>query len=420
MNNSKLCSPQSCTLCMACVNICHQAAIALTTDENGYEKIHIDSEKCIDCGLCTKVCNRREAVVRNNPLTCFAAQATDKERLMGSASGGAFQTIARYVLCNGGVCYGSEGKIYQGQYTATHVRIDTPDDLYRILNSKYIPSIIGDSYKQAKADLQKGLFVLFCGTPCQIQGLKAYLGTDYDNLLTTDLICHGVASTQIFGDYIGELEKRDNITVVDYQFRDKSVSWGTNFCYSYYKNSNTSKKVKVRHCPREASSYMINYLKGNIFRENCYDCALSCSERVSDFTLGDYWEIETEHPEFVTQSKPSIVLRQGVSCILVNTQKAADFIGNISSEMILREVTFESVASHNGNLRRSSKRGRSRDAFLESYRQYGYSSVEDQYRKKVSGKMVVYNLKNMLKSRLPDRVRIFIYNTPFLRKIVFH
>lgn len=420
MNDSKLCATQDCTLCMACYNVCPKNAVVLTTDENGYEKLYIDSDKCINCGLCTKVCNQREKVVRKSPVSCYAAQATDKLKLRASASGGAFQMVAQYVLQNGGVCYGSEGKIQDGQYTAKHIRIDSLDDLHLILNSKYIPSIIGDTYKEAKADLEKGVTVLFCGTPCQIQGLKAYLGKDYENLLTTDLVCHGVASTQIFNDYLDETEKRDDISIVDYRFRDKSVSWGTNFCYSYYKNNDSARKIRVRHCPREASSYMINYLKGNIFRENCYQCSLSCDERVSDFTFGDYWEIETEHPEFVTKSKPSIVLRQGVSCILVNTKKAEYFLGKISSEMVLYKVTFESIASHNGNLCRSSKRGRGRDAFLQTYRESGYSAVEDTYRKKVRKKMVVYNLKNSLKSHLPDRLRILIYKTPFLRKIVFH
>lgn len=420
MNNSKLCASQDCTLCMACINACPEKAIFMITDENGYEKLGIDSEKCINCGICSKVCNRREDVPRNTPLKCYAAQATDKAKLMNSASGGAFQMVAQYVLKNGGVCYGSEGKLVNGQYTAQHIRIDSLENLDRILNSKYVPSLIFDTYRQVKADVEKGMLALFCGTPCQIQGLKAFLGKDYDNLLTVDLICHGVASTQIFNDYLDEAENRESITIVDYQFRDKSVSWGTNFCYSYYKNNDTAKKIRIRHCPREASSYMFNYLKGNIFRENCYQCSLSSGERVGDFTFGDYWEIESEHPEFVTKSKPSMSLKKGVSCILVNTQKAGDFLRNISSEMILHEVAFDSIASHNSNLCRSSKRGRGRETFLQTYRESGYSAVEKSYRKKVQKKIIIYNLKNMLKSRLPDRIRILIYKTPFLRKIVFH
>ncbi len=420
VQNIKLCAQKDCTLCKACVNICPKDAIITSRDEYGYEKLEIDSQKCIDCGLCFKVCKQRDEVKANTPIICFAAQATDRDKLKLSASGGVFQILARQVLENGGVCYGSEGKLEDGKYTAAHIRIDATEDLHRILNSKYIPSDATDAYKNAKVDLEGGKFVLFCSTPCQIQGLKAFLGKEYENLLTADLICHGVTSTSLFNGYLDELEKKDNITITDYQFRDKSISWGTNFCYSYYKNKSKSKHIKVRHCPREASSYMIHYLRGNIFRENCYSCPLSSGKRVSDFTLGDYWAIETEHPEFVTKTKPHISLKRGVSCILVNTQKAEDYVGNISSEMVLHKVTFDSIATNNDNLVKSSARGQERERILKIYSEKGYSEIEELYRRKVGKKMIVYNVKNVLKSRLPDRLRILIYRTPFLSRLVFH
>ena len=420
MVESKLCSRQDCTLCMACVSICPKSAIKISVDENGYEMLGVNAEACINCGLCTGVCTQRSKVDAKEPLMCYAAQAVDRDKLRKSASGGAFQLLAEYVLKNGGVCYGAESVLADGHYSVSHIRIDSLNDLHRILNSKYVPSNASTAYKNAKKDLESGRFVIFCSTPCQILGLKAFLSKDYKNLLTVDLICHGVTSTHLFNDYLDEIEIRDDITITDYQFRDKSVSWGTNFCYSYYKNNDSSKKIKVRHCPREASSYMIHYLKRNIFRDNCYSCSLSATKRVSDFTLGDYWEIETEHPEFVTKTQPAISLRRGVSCILANTMKAKDFVENISSEMILHEVTFESVAAHNDNLLSSSRKGSGREEFLSVYSEKGYSAIESQYRAKVGKKMLIYNIKNVLKSRLPDRIRILIYRTPFLRKIIFH
>lgn len=420
MNKEKLCASHDCTLCMACLNTCSHNAIYLSTDDTGYEKIVIDNTKCVDCGLCTRVCNRREEVVRNTPRVSLAAQALEKNRLKNSASGGAFQMLALSVLENGGICYGAEGLYENGCYSVQHTRIDAIEDLERILNSKYVPSLIGQSYSQAKADLESGKVVLFSGTPCQIQGLKAFLNKDYANLLTADLICHGVTSARIFMDYIHEVEKTEAITIVDYQFRDKSVSWGTNFCYSYYKNNDPRKTIKIKHCPREASSYMIHYLKGNIFRENCYNCSLSCTQRVSDFTLGDFWEIETEYSEFVTKAKPRIVLRQGVSCILANTEKAENYVQTLDSKMVMHEVTLESIVKHNGNLRAPSKRGKERDDLLKTYRECSYEAIENRYRKTILKKAPIYNLKNILKSYLPDRVRILIYKTPFLRRIVFH
>lgn len=400
---------------MACFNVCPSDAIFIDCDENGFETVNISDDKCINCGKCYKVCTAKEEVRRNTPKTCFAAQMKDEKALMNSASGGAFQSLALSVLEKGGVCYGCFAEIGDGGYAAQHIRIDSTDDLEKILNSKYIPSRINYAYRQALDDLNAGKTVLFSGTPCQIEGLYAFLGKDYENLITSDIICHGVTSEKLFNDYLSTVEKRDCIKITEYLFRDKSISWGTNFCYSYKKGE----KTYTRHCPREDSSYMANYLRGNIFRENCYSCTLANTNRVSDFTFGDYWEIEKEHPEFVTASTPKISLRRGVSCVLVNTEKAEQNIDLLKDKMVMHEVTLESITSHNGNLRAPSAKGKERGAVLETYKTGGYSAIDEAYIKRVGNKKYKYRLKNALKSHLPDRVRILCYRNRFLSKIVF-
>ena len=416
---STVCPPKDCVLCMACVNACPKKAIYLDEDENGYERIRVNIEKCIDCGICESVCERRKDVFRNTPKISYAAQAKEHKSLQKSASGGAFQMIAQHVLEKEGVCYGCAFEKEGKRFHAKHVRIDSISELPQILNSKYIPSIIGNTFQEALEDLSYGKIVLFSGTPCQIQGLKAFLNKDYDNLLTVDVICHGITSTKMFNDYVEQIENRDKIRVVNYLFRDKSISWGTNFCYSYYKEKDAKKRIFVKHCPREASSYMIHYLRGDIFRENCYSCMLSNTKRVSDFTLGDYWEIEREHPEYVTKYKPRIVLRRGVSCILANTEKATCFVADLKDKMIMHQVALESITAHNGNLVTPSSCGVGREQLLQNYREHGYALIEENYRKTVGRKKILYNIKNFLKSYLPDWVRICIYKYSFLRRIVF-
>ena len=327
--------------------------------------------------------------------------------------------LARIVLEKGGVCYGSALEKENGMFAAKHVRIDSLGELPKILNSKYIPSVTGMAFLKAKEDLVQGRLVLFSGTPCQIQGLMAFLGRDYGNLLTADLVCHGITSTNLFNDYLACLEKTEGIGITDFSFRDKSVSWGTNYCFAYYKKTDGKKREKRRHCPREASSYMHHYLRGNIFRENCYSCSRSNTERVSDFTLGDYWEIESEHPEFVTKYSPRISLRRGVSCILVNSPKAEEFVELLEDKMILHAVTLESIVAHNSNLAEPSPRGMDRDRLLQMYRECGYEPIEEEYRRLVADRMKVYYLKNTLKSRLPDWIRVLIYRSSVLRKLVF-
>lgn len=415
-----ICANEKCTLCMACFNVCPKGAIFVDTDENGFSRINIDDVRCVDCGLCKKVCQRRSTVSKEVAQTAYAAQARDQKALEKSASGGAFQMLAQLILERGGVCYGSEFIKEDGNYQARHTRIDTLEELHRILNSKYIPSMIGNIYQQVKQDLRKGKHVLFSGTPCQIQGLRAYLDQEYENLWTADLICHGVTSAKLFNDYIRCIEYREGIEIVDYCFRDKSVSWGTNFSYSYHDADDAKKRVRSRHCPREASSYMIHYLRGNIFRESCYYCDCARLQRVSDFTLGDYWGIEQEHPEFVTKLRPNMALRGGVSCILVNTKKGGTLVHALAAKMVLREVTVESVAAHNGNLRAPSDKGNQRAWVLKTYREDGYAPIDAAYQKTVEKKMPLYRAKNFLKSRLPDIVRILIYRSPVLSRIVFH
>ena len=402
---------------MACANICPVDAIYIKTDEYGFEAIDIENEKCIKCGKCYQVCTAKSKVNRNTPLRCFAAQMNDRSALMNSASGGAFQSLALSVLQKGGVCYGCSSEMSDNGFEARHIRIDKVDDLDKILNSKYIPSFIQRSYNLALKDLKNGKTVLFSGTPCQIEGLNAFLGKDYDNLITSDIICHGVTSKKLFNDYLKAVEKRDNIIITDYLFRDKSISWGTNFCYSYKKAN--SEKVYTRHCPREESSYMAHYLRGNIFRENCYSCTLANTNRASDFTFGDYWEIEREHPEFVTSSSPRINLRCGVSCILANTEKAIGYLPLLEEKMLIKEVTLDSITPHNGNLNAPSPKGADRIAVLEECKTNGYSSIDKQYVKRIGASLKKYRIKNALKSHLPDRIRIFCYNTPALSKIVF-
>lgn len=415
-----ICPHEKCTLCMACVNICPKNAIYMDYDEYGYEMIRINPHLCVDCGLCDQVCQKRQSVTRNIPRLNYAAQMANKTALRASASGGAFQTLAKIVLEQDGVCYGCAFDKENDGFHARHVRIDRLSDLPRILNTKYIPSLVGYTYREAMVDLKAGRLVLFSGTPCQIQGLRSYLTRDYENLLTVDLICHGVSGSRYFNDYVGCVENRENIRITDFSFRDKSVSWGTNFCYSYYKQDDELKKIRQQHLPREASSYTMHYLRGDIFRENCHTCTLSCVERVSDFTLGDYWEIEQEHPEFVISKRPSMSLRGGVSCILANTDRAQKLMPLLEKKMIVHPVSLKSVSDHNGNLQKPTPPGVDRERIITTYRTSGYQPIDDAYRKSVGKKMIVYRLKNILKSRLPDRVRILIYRSTALRRLVFH
>ena len=374
-----ICCEEKCTACMACANACPKGAIDIGINKYGYEKVVIDNGKCVDCGLCAKVCARRMQIERHSPIKCYAGQSRDSEKLKHSASGAAFQMLAEIVLEMGGVCYGCAGKMINGEYSAYHVRVTNVDELQSILNSKYILSHIGTTYQQIKEDLKNGKLVLFGGTPCQALGLKSFLNNEYENLIVVDVICHGVTSKTIFNDYLREVEKEQNIVITDYIFRDK---------------------------------------RGDISRENCFSCEMSNTNRVSDFTFGDYWAIEIEHPEFIVRKDPALSIRKGINCMMVNTEKGMQYLSKLQEKMVMYEVDLASITRHNSNLLKPSKRGKARDAVLENYYMEGYKKIEENYNDTVGKKRTVYAAKNMIKTHIPDKLRVQIYRMKFLRKLL--
>ena len=45
-----------CCGCYGCYNICPTKAIEMVEDEKGFKYPSVNNEKCVDCGLCEKVC----------------------------------------------------------------------------------------------------------------------------------------------------------------------------------------------------------------------------------------------------------------------------------------------------------------------------------------------------------------------------
>ena len=147
-----------------------------------------------------------------------------------------------------------------------------------------------------------------------------------------------------FNDYLREVEKEQNIVITDYIFRDKKAGWGSNFCYSYYNNGDKN-KIKIKRFPKEGASHEIHYLRGDISRENCFSCEMSNTNRVSDFTFGDYWAIEIEHPEFIVRNDPALSIRKGINCMMINTEKGMQYLSKLQEKMVMYEVDMASIRS---------------------------------------------------------------------------
>ena len=395
MNEIKLCKRENCYGCFACFNICPKNAISVLPDKYGFLYPKIDSKKCINCGLCKKVCINKNLNL-NVPMECSVAVSNDDKLLLQSSSGAIFAALAIEILNKNGTVYGCSMEYGETIYPK-HIKIQDKEDLYKLQGSKYAKSDINTIYKEVKNDLKNGRFVLFSGIPCQIAGLKSFLEiskSDTSNLYAIDIICHGTPSSKMFIDYIKFLEKKLKGKIINLNFRNKKYNWtlrGT----ILYKNTNNRIKEKILYS--NLSSYYKNFLAGNIYRENCYSCMFAQEKRIGDITIGDYWGIENEHPEYLKQNGGKIDIQKGVSCLLINSEKGKKLIREYGNKIMKFSSEFEKIARHNGQLLAPSKLSQEREKILEKYSEKGYSAVDDYYYKKIGLKKYFYKIYYLIK-----------------------
>ena len=207
-----ICDKKNCTGCFACYNICPKEAIVMKKDEYGNVYPEIIKEKCIDCGLCKKVCPQlKEKLDLKEPITAYAMYNKDSKKRSESASGGAASTFYEHILNKKGVIYGASNLF--GKEEFSFIRIEDKKDLYKVKGSKYVHCYINDILIQVKKDLLDNRDVIFIGTPCQVSGLKSFLMKEYDNLITVDIVCHGVPSQDLFDKAIESYERKNNCKI---------------------------------------------------------------------------------------------------------------------------------------------------------------------------------------------------------------
>lgn len=386
----------------ACMNSCSKNAISMAKDKYGFVFPEIDSSLCIECGLCSKVCAFQNVNETGSPLRVFAAARKDKTKIAKSASGGIFAVLAESMIEMGGVVFGSSMEYHDENLLPRHIAVSSRTDLVKLQGSKYVQSALGSSYKDVKKALNEGRKVLFSGTPCQIAGLKSFLGKDYENLITVDIICHGVPSADFFQSYIRSEEKKRNVRITDYVFRSKENGWGLNAAMKYRDKNGREGIIKF---PYYKSSYFNMFIDAQTYRESCYNCKYTCEHRPGDITLGDFWGITVAHPEAVTENGGLLDMKTGISSVIINTQKGLDYFLKLDSQYDAVESTFADVARFNPQLTAPSKRGSLHGDIMERYSSGGYEAVEKYYAPFLRKKMIKQKIKKFIPRKLISKLK---------------
>lgn len=391
-----------CCGCGACFNICPKNAIAMCKDDCGFVYPEINDSLCIGCKKCINVCNYQHDSGLLQPVAEYASAIKDYEVLLKSASGGIFSAAAKKVLDIGGCVFGAAFVKRENSLIPKHIKIETESELSKIQGSKYVQSDTGTTYKEAETELKKGKTVLYSGTPCQIDGLKGFLGRDYDNLFTIDIICHGVPNADFFNDYVKELMNKYGGEIMDFKFRDKTKGWGLNAKVIY---TDTSKKEHYKLIPSGASSYFDMFLKSDIYRENCYSCKYARTDRAGDITIGDFWGFQKQHPQLLESAGGNYSDISGISCVLVNTEKGRRLVELLKESVFLDKSSFDKISEGNSQLKHPSVKSAERDTILTLYKDKGYPAVEKYFRHRNGLRTQYYYIKNALPRNLKNTIK---------------
>ena len=389
----EICKKQECVGCGACLSACSKNAISMQPDQLGFLYPVIDQKKCIDCGLCVKSCFNNQKPQYNEPLHSFVGYATDSKEQITSTSGGLASVFMRSILKEGGVVYGCSG---DDARAVKHIRIENIEDIYKLKGSKYVQSYMGLTYKNVTTDLKTGRTVLFIGTPCQVGGLKTYLkGKTYNNLFTVDFVCHGVPSQTILNDAIkGDISDCDGLRLLN---RVKENGKESKYTLRLLKNDEVVYDDKY-----PSMGYITGFLCGLYYRENCYQCKFSQRERVSDVTLGDFWDRNNIIDEMPNK-------KNGLSMIIVNTEAGDRLLEICGNSYKAISWEYEDFIKRNGQLKQPIKRHVKRDEFEHLYCSKGYEYALN--------KTLRNDLKKIRKSFFLNAIASLVHRTPIVKSV---
>lgn len=404
MANIKIKNKENCCGCSACVDACSKQCIHMIEDKEGFSYPIIDEKMCIDCGRCVACCPFQNDAKLKNKLDddiSYAFVSNDIELIKSSSSSGAFWVIVENFVTRNKENFCVFGAAFEG-IDVKHICAEDVKSATRLKKSKYVQSNTVGIYKSVRSKLEEGKAVLFSGTPCQVAALKAYLFKPYTNLLTVDIVCHGVPSQKTFSDYLNELSTKysDEVSAVSFRgkndfYTDKPNSRTVDVTF----NKGNTINFDIVHC-----EYLYGFHTGLYMRPSCYYCKYASSNRPGDITLADYWGIEKKYPELQSN--------KGVSLVRFNTEKGRSYLEALKSSGIALETSYNFACKENHQLSYPSIPSSKRTDFIKMRRK-GVTVTEavnicksrDGFAKKVIHKLESLNYNYKIKKLTKHKVQ---------------
>ncbi len=387
-----LCEREKCTGCGACAAKCGSGAIRMVMDADGFLAPKVDSALCINCGTCTRTC----PVLNQNTLTrgvpkAFVFKYEVPSVLSKSASGAAFSAFAMEIIRRGGAVFGAE---WMPDHSVRHGMAENVEDLGRFRGSKYVQSDATGVYPQVKKVLEEGRPVLFTGCACQVAGLYGYLGRDWPELYTADLVCHGGGSPGMLAEYMAGVEKEHGAKIVD-------------ICHTYKPSEDfdpmIGRTLRIKFSDGSTDihdskhdSYLHLFLSEVAYRKGCYSCPFSRLPRVADLTIGDFFG-------FGVLKRRKFDTHGGVSAVLVNCEHGEALMDRVISagSTAAESVNLWDCVIYNHNIWKPSREPQIRDELFETYHNGGFDAVQKKYYGAEGGR--IQRMKNVIRRVLGER-----------------
>lgn len=338
---------KDCCGCTACVHVCLVDCITMREDEEGFLYPAIEEEKCIHCHKCERVCPIQNIDDLNTETETFVGYSRDETNRKQSSSGGIFSVIAEWILKESGVVFGAA---FDENFEIHHIAVETQEDLEKLRGSKYVQSRLENVYPEARQYLEMNRKVLFSGTACQIAGLKKYLGQEYENLYTIDVLCHGVPSPIIWRMYIEEKKNQYHASIEKVEFRNKDNGWKNYFINILFSNA---QQYRVHYFE---DKFMEMFLRNIDLRPSCYVCHFKDFPRMSDMTIGDSWGVEKYMPEMDDD--------KGTSIILVHSSNGKKLFDTIRKNLVVKEGKLDEILPRTAESRRAAEMHPNRKKYL--------------------------------------------------------